>query len=190
LAAGLRWAGPARLEILIAELVWRGLSIRPDALQGAYLWQMLSQVAWSYWGKLGWLAVGMPGIAIVTLTATAVLGGLASLRPLLPASVQARFTGKWDPPVDRLAWLALWAVAILALLMVTKNGLTTIRSQGRFLFPSNGALALLVACGWYNLVPPRYRAYLLPGLVLLFSGLNLLLWINGVIPVYYQPFLD
>jgi hypothetical protein len=31
---------------------------------------------------------------------------------------------------------------------------------------------------------------LLPAIVILFALLNLHLWITGVIPVYFQPFLD
>ncbi|HEX6384690.1 MAG TPA: hypothetical protein VF177_08480, partial [Anaerolineae bacterium] len=67
--------------------------------------------------------------------------------------------------------------------------LTTPQYQGRFLFPSLGALSLLTAAGWYALLPRRVAAYL-PHLILgLMMALNLVLWWGTVIPVFYQPFL-
>lgn len=88
-------------------------------------------------------------------------------------------------------WGIIWVAAVLTLLAAVKNVLATPHGlQGRFLFPSIGALSLLMAAGWFALFPPRLAAYLPHLTVGLMVSLNLLLWWGGVLPVYYQPFLD
>jgi hypothetical protein len=73
--------------------------------------------------------------------------------------------------------------------MLFRNYLTTPQLQGRFLFPTLGPIALLVVYGWGQ-IPGDRKRFLAPALVLLVALLNLHLWITGVIPVYFQPFLD
>ncbi|HJW90875.1 MAG TPA: hypothetical protein VJ436_09590 [Anaerolineales bacterium] len=181
---------PASFKYLVGEIQWRGLSFHPQAFQLEYLWPVAAQTVWSYWGKVGWLAVGLPPPAVIFLSAAAVAGGLSSLaRILLPArGRQPAPPGEASP--ERLASLLLWIGAGLALVIVAKNGLTTPRNQGRFLFPANGMLLSLVASGWQLLAPRRLEPFILPMTVGLLSALNLLLWFSGVIPVYYQPFLE
>jgi len=87
-------------------------------------------------------------------------------------------------------WLATWLISILTILAVFRNGLTTIATQGRFLLPAIGALSLLMVAGWYNVLPERVQHYLPIFIVLLFFSCNMILWLTGIIPVYYQPFLD
>jgi hypothetical protein len=176
LAFGLAWLAPDRIKILLAEFSWRGLSLHPEAFSPAYFTPVLVQMVWSFWGKAGWLAVGLPIEIVALLTGLAALGLIASL---------ARGAKVTQPP-----WAFLWLAAALAFLMLAKNGLTTPRNQGRFLFPSLGAIGLLVANGWYLLPPAKLRPLILPGLVISLSALNLLLWFTGIIPVYFQPFLD
>ena len=92
-------------------------------------------------------------------------------------------------PVNRYAWGVVWLAAALALLIIVKNALTTPQYQGRFLFPSLGALTLLTTAGWYALLPPRAAVYL-PHLILgIMLCLNLVLWLGTIIPIFYQPFL-
>jgi hypothetical protein len=86
-----------------------------------------------------------------------------------------------------LAWSSF--AAAVALLMLFVNYLSTPQLQGRFLFPTLGPIALLVVFGWRRLLAERAR-FLLPALVFVMLALNLHLWLTGVIPVYYQPFLD
>jgi hypothetical protein len=102
--------------------------------------------------------------------------------------------GQSDPArwlaLDRPSWRAVWLAAGLTLAVILKNALTTTQYQGRFLFPSLGALTLLMTAGWYALLPRRLAPYLPVMIVILFLGLNFLLWFSQVLPVYYQPFLD
>lgn len=225
LVAGMLLLTPRTASVLLAEFQWRGLSLRVDAFQPQYLAPMIRQVLWSFWGKVGWLAVGLPEPLVAAVTALAALGALASLRQLLRegkgwmrSALQAltlgvgviltALYGWWLLPgwvlgaiwVNRrrigmessgssAAWVWLWIAAELALIVVARNGLTTNRNQGRFLFPSLGPLALLIASGWSHLLPQRLAPYL-PHLVLgLTLALNALLWLGGIIPIYYQPFM-
>ncbi len=87
-------------------------------------------------------------------------------------------------------WLATWLIAILSILAVFRNGLTTIALQGRFLFPAMGALSILMVAGWHDVGSERVQRYLPPFIILLFLSCNMILWLTGIIPVYYQPFLD
>jgi hypothetical protein len=88
------------------------------------------------------------------------------------------------------AWRAVWLSAVLALLIVFKNFLTTPQYQGRFFFPSLGALTLLMTAGWYTLLPRRLAPYLPHLVILLMLALNAILWTTRVLPVFYQPLLD
>ena len=87
-------------------------------------------------------------------------------------------------------WLAVWLVALLTVLAVARNGLTTFATQGRLLFPAIGALSLLMVAGWHQTLPTRIQQYLPLLVILLFLFCNLILWLTGVIPIYYQPFFD
>jgi hypothetical protein len=84
----------------------------------------------------------------------------------------------------------VWVAAGLSLLAIIRNALVTPQYQGRFLFPSLGALSLLMIMGWYTLLPPCTRPYLPYLIMAVLIGLNFLLWFTQVIPVYYQPFWD
>ena len=187
---GIFWLAPTRADILLSELQWRGLSLHPDALKSSYFWPMFIQVVWSFWGKVGWLSVGLPGGVVIALSVLAILGGCGNLWMLLGNRSQKYKTGKSDWVISPLAWGLVWSAILFALSMVLKNGLTTPRNQGRFLFPSGGVLMLVISSGWYYLASPLLKAYILPLTVMTLTALNLLLWYQGVIPIYYQPFLD
>ena len=56
--------------------------------------------------------------------------------------------------------------------------------------PAIGALSFLMAAGWHETLPARVQRYLPALIVLLFFCCNMILWLTGILPVYYQPFLD
>ncbi len=168
------------LELVINEIVWRAMSFRPGAFTLKYLGKISGQLIWSYWGWVGWLAVGLPIWMVVVLTGLSLVGFIFSTKELIKSEITT------STILMRITWL----IAVLTIFAVFKNGLTTIASQGRFLFPAIGPLSLLFVGGWYERLPEKWRNYL-PLIVTLFMLLcNLVLWQFGVIPVYYQPFLD
>ncbi len=169
----------------LADLLWRNITLRfvsvlDQSGQPGYIWRMARQVAWSYWGKAGWLAVGLPGWAVVALTGLAFTGAGRQLLALLIK----------DPRLggETAAYRDVWLVAGLSLAAVARNALSTLFSQGRFLFPAIGAVSLLVIRGWHFWIPPAGRPWVLPMVVAIMLLANLLLWIGGLLPVYYQPF--
>ena len=172
---------PEAVQSVYSEMQWRLFSLRKNALTEKYIRTISSQILWTYWGKVGWLAVGLPLWMIQLLTGLGVTGMVLHIFSLIRLRVRGLQLG---------LWLAVWLVAIFTLLAVFRNGLTTFATQGRLLFPAIGALSLLMVAGWHYTLPERVQRYLPLVVILLFVVCNLILWLTGVIPVYYQPFFD
>jgi hypothetical protein len=163
------------------EIEWRLFGLEKNALTAEYLKKISSQILWTYWGKVGWLAVGLPLRVVQFLTAFALIGmALQAYRMIR--------SGFGDPELG--LWLAAGLIALFTALAVFRNGLTTYAAQGRLLFPAIGALSLLMAAGWHSVIPPRRQRYFPALIILFFLACNLELWLTGVLPIYYQPFLD
>ena len=172
---------PGVIRTAVHEIEWRLLSFRDNAFTRDYLEFITSQIVWTYWAKVGWLAVGPPPWMIHLLT-TLGIGGifLYAYRLLLSRSQHANIHG----------WIVVGLVAALTLLAVFRNGLTTRATQGRLLFPGGGALSLWIVAGWHEVLPQRFQHFL-PAIVILFLvACNIVLWLTGVLPIYYQSFLD
>jgi hypothetical protein len=163
------------------EVQWRLFSLRENALTVKYIKTITSQIVWTYWGKVGWLAVGLPLPIIQLLTGLGLIGMILQIYYLIKSRTRGLPLG---------LWLATWAIAIFTLLAVFRNGLTTFATQGRLLFPAIGALSVLMIGGWHEVLPERFQRYLPALIVLLFFCCNISLWLTGILPVYYQPFLD
>jgi hypothetical protein len=172
---------PETVQSAFSEVQWRLFSLRKNALTEKYIRSVSSQILWTYWGKVGWLAVGLPLWIIQLLTGLGVTGMILNIYSLIRLRVRGVQLG---------LWLVVWSVALLTMLAVFRNGLTTFATQGRLLFPAIGALSLLMVAGWYYTLPARAQHYLPLSVILLFLFCNLLLWQTGVIPIYYQPFFD
>jgi hypothetical protein len=172
---------PETVQSAWSEIQWRLFSLRKNALTAKYLKDVSSQIIWTYWGKVGWLAVGLPLWIIQMLTGLGVIGMILHVFFLIRSGVRGVQLG---------LWLATWLIAVFTLLAVFRNGLTTFATQGRLLFPAIGALSILMIAGWHNAIPSRVQPYLPLLIILLFLFCNFVLWLTGVIPVYYQPFFD
>jgi hypothetical protein len=172
---------PEVIRTAVNEIEWRLFTFRKNALTWKYIKQIISQIVWTYWGKVGWLAVGLPYWIVDLLTGLGFIGVTLHMRRLIKRRTD-------DPQLD--LWLATGLIAAFTVLAVFRNGLTTLGAQGRLLFPAEGALALLMVAGWHEALPQRIQAYLPVVIVLFFLSCNLALWLTGVLPIYYQPFLD
>ena len=172
---------PETVQAAWNEIGWRLFSLRKNALTEKYIKAVTSQIVWTYWGKVGWLAVGLPLWIIQLLTGLGLIGMTLQVVHLIRSKTRGLSLG---------LWLVVWAVALFTLLAVFRNGLTTFATQGRLLFPAIGALSLLMVAGWYDALPERFQRYLAVFIVLLFCCCNIALWLTGILPVYYQPFLD
>ena len=172
---------PEAVQSAFHEIQWRLFSLRKNALTEKYIKAVSSQILWTYWGKVGWLAVGLPLWIIQLLTGLGVTGMILHIYSLVRSKVRGLQLG---------LWLVVWLVALFTVLAVARNGLTTFATQGRLLFPTIGALSLLMVAGWHQTLPARIQQYLPLLVILLFLFCNLVLWLTGVIPIYYQPFFD
>jgi hypothetical protein len=172
---------PETIQSAFHEIQWRLFSLRKNALTEKYIKAVSSQIVWTYWGKVGWLAVGLPLWVIQLLTGLGVTGMILHVYSLIRLRVRG---------LQLSLWTAVWLVAVFTLLAVFRNGLTTFATQGRLLFPAIGALSLLMVAGWHEALPERFQPYLPAFIVLLFLCCNIGLWLTGILPVYYQPFLD
>jgi hypothetical protein len=172
---------PETIQTALGEIIWRLFSLRKKGVDAEYLQTISSQIVWTYWGKVGWLAVGLSWWVIDLLTVAGFIGIANQIRILIkPKGNHAHLS----------AWFATLAVAIFTVLAVARNGLTTGATQGRLLFPAIGALSLLMISGWHDILPEQIQQKLPLTITLLMLALNIGLWSFGVIPVYYQPFLD
>jgi hypothetical protein len=172
---------PETIQSAWNEIQWRLFSLRENALTEKYIRSVTSQIVWTYWGKVGWLAVGLPLWMIQLLTGLGAAGMTLHAVSLIRSGMRGLQLG---------LWLATWLVAVFTLLAVFRNGLTTFATQGRLLFPAIGALSILMLAGWHTLLPARAQQYLPLFIVLLFLFCSLFLWLTGIIPTYYQPFFD
>jgi hypothetical protein len=181
LVAGLLYfLAPGAIKSSASEIAWRLLTLRKNALTLDYLEFISIQIGWTYWGQVGWLAVGPPGWVVAALTLAWCAGAALNVRWL--ANKRATL------PQFQL-WMATWSIALLTIAAVVRNALTTSATQGRLLFPAIGALSVIALSGWHATLPRQAQRALPAIVVLLMLSTNLALWIWGIIPVYYQPFL-
>jgi hypothetical protein len=171
---------PETIQTASSEITWRLFGLRKKGVDLEYLITISRQILQTYWGKVGWLAVGLPAGVVNSLTALGIVGaGIHIYRLIKLKTKEPQFT----------LWIATFVIALFTILAVTRNGLTTGATQGRLLFPAIGALSILMLSGWHDVVPDRHQ-YRLPWIVIaLMLLLNISLWIFGIVPVYFQPFL-
>ncbi len=172
---------PEMIQTAWGEISWRLFSLRKKGVDFEYLKTITSQVVWTYWGKVGWLAVGLSWWVVDLLTIFGLVGTAIKIRNHIKS--------KTEHPQFKL-WISTSLIALVTVLAVARNGLTTGATQGRLLFPAIGALSLLMVGGWHDVVPEKAQQKLPMAVTVLMVSLNIGLWVFGVIPVYYQPFLD
>ncbi|GEM_PF-1776506 len=180
-AGALYFLFPEMIQTSFGEIAWRLFGLRKRGVDFEYIKLITSQIVWTYWGKVGWIAVGLSWWVVDLLTAFGLFGIAAHIYKLIKL--------KTNHPQFNY-WMATSIIALFTVLAVGRNGLTTGATQGRLLFPAIGALSLLMVSGWHDLLPEKVQQRLPLIVTALMLVLNLSLWIFGIIPVYYQPFLD
>ena len=172
---------PEIIQTALSEVTWRLFSFHDDVATSKYLKLVFGQIISTYWGRVGWIAVELPVLLMTLLTSFGFIGMMMNVRNVIKTRSQN---------LQFHAWIATWLIALFTIAAVARNGLTTGATQGRFLFPAIGALSLLMVSGWYEVLPQRSKNYLPMIVMILMLFCNLILWKFGVLPVYYQPFLD
>jgi hypothetical protein len=132
---GLRLLAPesfAHLRALLGARTDRIASGLPADLAG-----QIALLAESSWGRLGWMNLALPWPSLA-VGAVVVTGGLVGL---------ARSGRRMAPPA-RWAVLLLLCLCAASLAAVVRNMAVDPQPQGRLLFPSLPALAVLLGLGW------------------------------------------
>jgi len=172
---------PETIRTAESEITWRLFGLRKKGVDVEYLKTISNQILQTYWGKVGWLAVGLPAWIVNSLTALGFVGAAIHIYKLIKLKTkEPQFT----------LWAATFMIALFTILAVARNGLTTGATQGRLLFPAIGALSILMVSGWHDVLPERHQRTLPLIVIVLLFLLNIALWIFGIVPVYFQPFLD
>src|SRR5215207_9984288 len=172
---------PETIRMAESEITWRLFGLRKKGVDIEYLITITNQILQTYWGKVGWLAVGLPAWVVNSLTALGIVGAGIHIYKLIKLTTKVpQFT----------LWAATFMIALFTILAVARNGLTTGATQGRLLFPAIGALSILMASGWHDVLPKHYLSNLPWIVIILMFLLSITLWIFGIVPVYFQPFLD
>lgn len=172
---------PETIRTAESEITWRLFGLRKKGVDLEYLITITNQILQTYWGKVGWLAVGLPAWVVNLLTALGIAGAAIHIYKLIKLNTKVpQFT----------LWAATFMIALFTILAVARNGLTTGATQGRLLFPAIGALSLLMVSGWQDVMPEKYQSKLPLFVIALMFLLNMALWLFGILPVYFQPFLD
>jgi 4-amino-4-deoxy-L-arabinose transferase-like glycosyltransferase len=160
------WRDPFLLRL--AEANTPSLIDRKGLASDYWLDRFAGRFFESFWGYFGWFSVAFPTGVYRTLVVLLVLAAAG-----LVAGFLGRNRGGAGFPAARRRPLLLLAAAVGAnLAAVVQYNLTYSQPQGRFLFPSIAAVAVLLVAGWgalaslvaARLPPGRLRAAL-PGLL-------------------------
>lgn len=172
---------PESIQTAANEITWRLFGLRKRGITVEYLEVISNQIIQTYWGKVGWLAVGLPNWIFNLMTALGFIGAAIHIQKLIKSRTkEPQFT----------LWAGTWVIALFTILAVARNGLTTGATQGRLLFPVIGAISLLMISGWYDVLPERYQRMFPLFVIILMVLFTIVLWMFGILPVYFQPFLD
>lgn len=140
-----------------------------------------------FWGNYGWRQVPFDPLVyrvVWVLWGVAALGLLAFLvRGLV------RRLRKAPPLLSRYQWrsLGLLLLSVLLLIYGVLYVGTIQFTQSRFAFPGMIGFALLTMVGVDRWLPVRLRPAMLPLLVVLLMGLNVVVGLRFLIPFYYGP---
>ncbi|MGM0493432.1 MAG: DUF2142 domain-containing protein [Armatimonadota bacterium] len=170
---------PANVE---KQVPWEAYLVRPDLLAGilgialpmtfrnfwaGFAWTNIAAPAWVYWALLAIVAAALPGLVMLVVDAK-------------------RDRLGWSLAQVRGVWLLIFAKALLGLavlwyiLTIDLGG----GSQGRYMFPVLGAMALLWTIGVGRLIPEKPRRWLPAVVGVAMLAFNLWCLLGLVIPFY------
>ncbi len=164
---------PAEFAGKVRVLGFRFFRVTPELLTGVQFRYMISTIYRSFFALFGWMSVPATGIlyrAWGLVFAASVIGWIRR-----PAGESCWLRAPRRRPAGLLA-----AAAAFLLLGVIKNNLLVPQSQGRFLFPALGAIAVLFSAGFVRFFPGRHRVRAAWALLVLLGALNLIAWLEMI----------
>ena len=168
---------PDDAMIKFRVMVWRLLRTTPTLVTVEHLQWMVKDIYRSFWATFGWMSIRVGWWLYLAW-------GLISLAGLIGwLKVIKQRKGMEDGWKRKAGILA--AAIVLLLMGVIKNNLLVRQSQGRFLFPALGAIAVLLSYGLLNLFGERVRERAAVSYAAIFIILNLVALLAYLIPASY-----
>jgi len=168
---------PSDLMIKFRVMVWRLLRTTPTLVTIEHFQWMVKDIYRSFWATFGWMSIRV-GWGLYLAWGLICLAGVIGWGKVIILR-KGREDG-WKRKAGILA------VAIVFLLIgVIKNNLLVRQSQGRFLFPALGAIAVLLSYGLLNPFPDRVRDRAAVGYTTVLITLNLVSLFAYLIPESY-----
>jgi len=168
---------PDDLMIKSRVMFWRLFRTTPALIKTDHLQWMVKDIYRSFWAKFGWMSIRV-GWGLYLAWGLICLAGVVGWGRVIIS--RKGLEDGWKRKAGILA-----AAIVLLLIGVIKNNLLVRQSQGRFLFPVLGAIAVLLSYGLLNLFGynARKRAALIYAVI--FIVLNLISLFAYLIPASY-----
>ena len=151
----------------LAATAWDAASQLRYILFAGFTWA-------SFWGYFGWLNRPWPWWIYLFLAGLTLLAGWGLLRWTTAATRRWRHHSLTAD--DRLLAISILAVAFALILTWMPMIGQAWQPQGRYLFPALLPISLTLLCGWEHALPTAWRHRLLPLLLIILCGLNLIAW--------------
>jgi len=168
---------PSDLMIKFRVMVWRLLRTTPTLVTIEHFQWMVKDIYRSFWATFGWMSIRV-GWGLYLAWGLICLAGVIGWGKVIILR-KGREDG-WKRKAGILA-----AAIVFLLIGVIKNNLLVHQSQGRFLFPALGAIAVLLSYGLLNLFPDRVRHRAAVGYTTVLITLNLVSLFAYLIPESY-----
>ena len=169
---------PNDVMIKYRVMVWRLIRTTPDLVTIEHLQWMLKDIYRSFWATFSWMSIRV-GWGLYLAWGLICLAGVIGWGKVI--ILRKGREDAWK----RKAGILVTAM-ILLMLGVVKNNLLVRQSQGRFLFPALGAIAVLLSYGLLNLFPDRVRDRAAVGYTTVLITLNLVSLFAYLIPAVYR----
>ena len=169
---------PDDAMIKFRVMVWRLLRTTPTLVTIEHFQWMVKDIYRSFWATFGWMSIRVGWWLYLAWGLICLAGAIGWGKVIV---MRKGMDDAWKRKAGILT-----AAIVLLLMGVIKNNLLVRQSQGRFLFPVLGAIAVLLSYGLLNLFGERARkrAAIIYAVILLV--LNLVSLFAYLIPAVYR----
>jgi len=169
---------PSDLVIKFRVMVWRLLRTTPTLVTIEHFQWMVKDIYRSFWATFGWMSIRVGWWLYLAWGLICLAGAIGWGKVIV---MRKGMDDAWKRKAGILT-----AAIVLLLIGVIKNNLLVRQSQGRFLFPVLGAIAVLLSYGLLNLFGERARKRAAIIYAVILFVLNLVSLFVYLIPAVYR----
>ena len=141
------------------------------------------------WGEFGWRLIHLDDWLLVAIGIPLLILAVAAIAALVVASLRLRSDrprGRFSLSREQVSglWLLL-ATCVVAYGAMLQFGTDFKLTQARYYFNAVSAVAILIAFGLRQVVPPRYHPAAIVTFLLFMLSLNLLIYTQSLLPYWY-----